>query len=289
MRARRSLGKPGARALSGHATRSRRDWQRTADWFEEHHHALLARHGGMGWGLFHVPEQKLRLLGEVRGLDVLELGCGAAIWSIALARKGARVVGLDLSPRRLDQARGHQARAGAHFPLIEASAESVPLPDRSFDLIFCDFGAMTFADPYLTVPEAARLLRVGGKLVFSTSTPIRMTCEDRTGGQLGRRLVHDYFGMRRIDFPTSVEFQLPYGEWIRLFHENGLEVERLEELRPPPRARTSFLSAKEERWARRWPIEMVWSVRKGPHTTRGDGKPARTSRAPRATGARPLA
>lgn len=286
MGARRSTGKQGARALSGHATKNRRDWERTAEWFEDRHHPLLARHGGMGWGLFHVPEQELRLLGEVRGKDVLELGCGAAIWSIALARRGARAVGLDLSPRRLDQARGHQARTGVHFPLIEASAESVPLPDLSFDLVFCDFGAMTFADPYRTVPEAARLLRVGGRLVFSTSSPIRMLCEGWTDGRLGMRLRHDYYGMHRIDFPTSVEFQLPYGEWFRLFHENGFEVERLEELRPPARAHSSFLNSKEERWARRWPIEMVWSVRKRAPTTRRRVTRARTARSPRATGGR---
>ncbi|TMC92230.1 MAG: class I SAM-dependent methyltransferase, partial [Chloroflexi bacterium] len=82
---------------------------------------------------------------------MLELGCGAARWSIALAKLGARPVGLDLSSQQLQHARRLMQEAGVEFPLIEASAEEVPLPDTSFDIVFCDWGAMTFCDPYRTV------------------------------------------------------------------------------------------------------------------------------------------
>ena len=68
--------------------------------------------------------------------------------------------------------------------------------------------------------------------------------------------------MHRIDLPRTVEFNLPYGEWVRLFRENGLDVERLVELRTPPHARSNFLTPAEIRWARKWPFEVVWSVRK---------------------------
>ena len=107
-----------------------------------------------------------------RGKDVLEFGCGAAQWSIALAKRGARPVGLDLSDRQLEHARRLMAEAGVDFPLVHASAESVPLPDASFDIVFCDHGAMTFADPYRTVPEAARLLRPGGLFAFNHGSTI---------------------------------------------------------------------------------------------------------------------
>src|SRR6202011_4439836 len=111
------------------------------------------------------------VLGEVRGKDVLELGCGAAQWSIALALLGARCVGLDNSERQLAHARRLMSEAGVTFPLVHASAEDVPLPAASFDVVFCDHGAMSFADPERTVPEAARLLRPGGLFAFNAESP----------------------------------------------------------------------------------------------------------------------
>ena len=250
--------------LSSTTRRNQREWDRTAGWFEARHGATLSRGNAMGWGLFHVPERRLHILGDVRDRDVLELGCGAARWSVALTRRGARVVGLDLSSRRLEQARKESRHARVEFPLLAASAESVPLRDASFDIVFCDFGAMTFADPYRTVPEAARVLRPGGLLAFSTWTPLHELCFDRGRDRVGRRLLRPYFALHRIDFSGAVEFQLPYGEWIRLFRENGLGVETLMELPAPPRGRTTFLYPAEIPWARRWPIEVIWRARKEP-------------------------
>ena len=114
--------------------------------------------------MWQLPDSELGILGDVAGKDVLELGCGAAQWSILLAGRGARVVGLDNSARQLEHARENMAAAGVDFPLVHAAAEEVPLPDASFDVVFCDHGGMTFGDPYRTVPEAARLLRPGGLL-----------------------------------------------------------------------------------------------------------------------------
>ena len=56
--------------------------------------------GGSGfvWGLFHMPERELGVLGDVADLDVIELGCGTAYVSAWLARMGARPVGVDLTP-----------------------------------------------------------------------------------------------------------------------------------------------------------------------------------------------
>src|ERR1700728_2209795 len=137
----------------------------------------------MAWGCWSVPESQLHVLGNVSGKDVLELGCGAARWAIALAKRGARVVGLDVSARQLEHARRNMRDACVDFPLVHASAEAVPLADASFDIVFCDHGAMTFCDPSRTVPEAARLLRRGGLLAFSAATPILNLCwndsEDR--------------------------------------------------------------------------------------------------------------
>ena len=127
--------------------------------------------------------------------------------------------------------------AGVDFPLVCASAEATPFDDRSFDIVFCDWGAMTFADPYRTVPEAARVLRTGGLFAFCGGAPI-VDCAWAPGADHpGDRLVVDYFGMHALREPDgSVSFQLPYGEWIRLFHEHGFAIETLLELRPGPDA-----------------------------------------------------
>src|SRR4026207_2445000 len=86
------------------------------------------------WGLFDIPERELGVLGDVAGLDVVELGCGTAYLAAHLARRGARPVGIDLTPAQLDTARRMQKQTGMTFPLIEANAEDVPLPDGAFDL-----------------------------------------------------------------------------------------------------------------------------------------------------------
>ena len=216
----------------------------------------------MSWGTFHLPERKLRLLGDVRGKDILELGCGAARWSIALVRAGARVVSLDLSPRRLEQARERARRAGVTLHLVEASAEDVPLPDQSFDVIFCDHGAMSFADPYRTVPEAARLLRPRGQLTFAMTSPWNTVFWDERKDRLASRPRRPYFGLHRIDVGETSEFQLPYGEWVRLFAENGLQVEQLIETPMPSGARSSFVPPQDAHWARLYPWDVIWSVRK---------------------------
>ena len=168
---------------------------------------------------------------------------------------GARPVGLDLSERQLQHARRLMAEAGVEFPLVHASAEAVPLPDASFDVVFCDHGAMSFADPYRTVPEVARLLRPGGLFAFSHHSPIETICWPLDAEEVGEQLALDYFGMHVIDDGEEVSFNLPYGEWIRLFRANGFVVEDLIEPQPGPDAISSYRSAASLAWARRWPGE----------------------------------
>jgi len=194
---------------------------------------------------------------------VLELGCGAAQWSIALHRLGARVTELDSSARQLDHARRLMTAAGADFPLVQAAAEATGLPGASFDVVFCDHGAMSFADPHRTVPEVARLLRPGGLLAFSMFTPIVDIAWPPGDDHPGDRLVRDYWDLHALEEPGEpVTFQLPYGAWIHLFRESGLLVENLLELRPPADATSSYCDESEREWGRRWPMEHIWRVRR---------------------------
>jgi SAM-dependent methyltransferase/N-acetylglutamate synthase-like GNAT family acetyltransferase len=252
--------KPGT---TDHEVANREMWDGFSDEYQARHGADLAASGGAAWGTNQIPEDELHILGDVAGKHVLEFGCGAAQWSIALALRGARPVGLDFSARQLEHARTAMAVASVDFPLINASAESVPLPDASFDIVFCDHGAMTFADPYRTVPEAARLLRTGGLFAFSHGSTIETLCWATGEEHASDRLVMDYFGMHRIDDEEEITFNLPYGECIRVFRANGLVVEDLIEPRPPEGWTSSYRDAQSLAWARRWPAESIWRLRKG--------------------------
>ncbi len=249
---------------SSDAARNRASWDARSDEYQAPNAEFIGRQDEPRWGMWQLPESELRILGDVAGKDVLELGCGAAQWSILLAKAGARVVGLDNSARQLEHARRLMAAAGVDFPLVHSGAEEVPLPAASFDVVFCDHGAMSFADPYRTVPEVARLLRSGGLLAFSHSTPLSMCCWNDETDTIERRLVGTYFDMCRFaELPDEpVEFNLPYGEWVRLFGESGFRVEALVEIRPPEGAESTYRTPEETEWARSWPMEEVWKVRK---------------------------
>jgi SAM-dependent methyltransferase len=244
---------------SSDSLRNRAAWDRLSEEYQARHREFIGQPEPR-WGMWQLPESELRVLGDVAGRDVLEFGCGAAQWSILLARQGARVVGLDNSERQLEAARRLTADAGVDFPLVHASAEEVPLPDASFDVVFCDHGGMTFGDPYRTVPEAARLLRPGGLFAFSHSAPLAMLCWDDEAEAYVPRLTAPYFGMHRFDDEPGepVQFNLPYGEWIRLFRENGFRVDALIEIQPPEGAESTYRSAGDTEWARSWPMEEIW-------------------------------
>jgi SAM-dependent methyltransferase len=219
------------------------------------------------WGVFGVPESELGALGDVAGLDVVELGCGTAYLAARLAKLGARPVGVDPTPAQLATARRLMEETGIEFPVVEAPAEAVPLPDETFDLAVSEYGASLWAVPERWVPEAARLLRPGGRLVFLTNTPLLILCSPPTG-LAAERLVRAHFGgLGRIEWPDDdgVEYHPSHGEWIRLLRASGFEVQALHELQAPPAAQThayyDFVTAD---WARRWPADEIWVARKAP-------------------------
>ena len=157
-----------------------------------------------------------------------------------------------------------QDRFGLRFPLIQASAEQVPFTDAAFDLAISEYGASIWCDPYAWIPEAARLLRPGSRLIFFlvNSVLLMLTSPDEDGLPATERLLRPYFGMHRFDWPDeSVEFHLGHGDMIRLLRRCGLVVEDLLELQPQPGGTASHPLATIE-WARQWPCEEVWTARK---------------------------
>jgi SAM-dependent methyltransferase len=254
----------GTEPLPEHVQKNRAHWDDLAKTYV----ASGERHWAAGdptWGIWNVSESDVRMLpDDLDGKDVIELGCGTAYVSAWVARRGARVVGIDNSERQLETARRLQKEHGLEFPLIHGNAERVPYPDATFDFAISEYGACLWADPERWVPEAARLLRPGGRLAFLTNSEILMLCaKDDENEPAEERLLRPAFGMYRMEWPgdSGVEFHLQHGEWIRLLRRNGFEVEDLVEIRPPEGSTTRYPFVTIE-WARKWPTEEVWKVRK---------------------------
>ena len=108
------------------AERNRAFWDGQSDTYQQWYERTGRVDADLYWGWPNNHEDRLRVLGDVAGLDVLEYGCGAAQWSILLARRGARPVGLDNSARQLEHARRLMTDARVDFPLIHAPAETTP-------------------------------------------------------------------------------------------------------------------------------------------------------------------
>jgi SAM-dependent methyltransferase len=217
------------------------------------------------WGMFSGPESEIRALGKIEGKDVIELGCGTAYFGAWLAKRGARVTGVDPTPAQLATARRMQEEFDLHFPLVEAAAEDVPLPDESFDLAVSEYGASIWADPERWIAEAARLLRPGGRLVFLCNSTLSILCAPDEG-KVEERLVRSHTDLGRIEWPgedEGVEYHLPHGEMIRILRKNGFVVEALHErLAPETTADHEYYDFMPAEWARRWPAEEVWVARK---------------------------
>lgn len=248
---------------SDHVARNRKFWNGAAEeWVQPGRDDWAAEEPR--WGIFRVPESELGVLPEnLEGKEAIELGCGTGYVSSWLARRGAQPLGIDSSEEQLATARMLQAEFGVEFPLLHGNAEEVPRPDESFDFAISEYGASIWCDPYRWIPEASRLLRPGGELVFLVNSVFTMLCgPDDESEPATERMIRPYFGMHRYEWPDgSVEFHLPHGKLIGLLREGSFTAEELIEVRPTEGATTRFSQVSLE-WARRWPVEEVWRARK---------------------------
>ncbi len=216
------------------------------------------------WGIWSIPESQAGLLPvDLAGKDTIELGCGTAYVSSWLARRGARTVAVDISSAQLATANRLRQKHGLPIAIVRANAETVPCRDSSFDLAISEYGACLWADPERWVPEAARLLRPGGQLIFLMYSFLMTLCAQEDDSAATNELRRSAFGIYRIEWPNDpgVEFHLSHGDWIRLLRRSGFEVEDLIELRPPEGATTRYPHVTLE-WARQWPVEEVWKARR---------------------------
>ncbi|MDX1690188.1 MAG: class I SAM-dependent methyltransferase [Acidimicrobiia bacterium] len=252
--------------LPDHVAENRRHWDAIADDWVAMGEQAWAR-AEPTWGNWRVPESELRMLPEdMTGLDAIELGCGTAYVSAWMARRGADVTAIDNSEQQLATARRLAGEHGVDLTLLHGNAETVPRPDGSFDFAISEYGASIWCPPEAWLREAHRLLRPDGRLVFLCNHPMALACAPTNGAPVGTSLERDYFGLHTIDWrdvpvdPGGVNFCLPISDWMALFAEIGFVVEGLLEPRAPADADGGdFVPAT---WARRWPSELVWKVRK---------------------------
>ncbi|GAC1616409.1 MAG: hypothetical protein NVS9B1_26110 [Candidatus Dormibacteraceae bacterium] len=254
------------RDLPDYAIINRQAWARkNAEYTDAKADGSWAREG-VFWGLWGIPESEINVLPPIAGLDVIELGCGTAYFGARLKRLGARrLVGIDITPAQLDTARRMNQRFGLGLELIEANAEAVPLPDSSFDLAISEYGASIWCDPSLWIPEAARLLRPGGELVFLRNSTLSTLCMPDTG-KVQDRLFRPQRGMHRVEWSDSdpgVEFHPGAGDMLRILRSAGFELLDLVELYAPAGASDhSYYADMTAEWAARWPAEEIWRARR---------------------------
>jgi SAM-dependent methyltransferase len=213
---------------------------------------------GIRWGLFGVPD---RWLPPVAGRAVVELGAGTAFFSAAVARAGGQPIAIDLNEDQLATARRCQRETGMHFPLIQADAQAVPLADGCADVVVSEHGASVWCDPWQWLPEAARLLRPGGQLVFLVNSVLSTLCVPESG-PASPALQRDQADLGRMVF-DGVEYHPSHGQWIAALTASGFAVEALHELTAPADATDhDFYEIAEVHWAQRWPAEDLWLARR---------------------------
>src|SRR5579863_1817477 len=122
------------------------------------------------------PAAKLvKFAGVTAGQRVLDVACGTGVVAITAARAGAKVSGLDLTPKLLERARENAAIAGVEVEFVEGDAEALPYPDASFDVVLSQYGHMFAPRPAVVVKEMLRVLKSGGCIAFSTWPPEHFT------------------------------------------------------------------------------------------------------------------
>ena len=253
--------------LPEYALRNREHWTlANARYTDERARSAWAS-DAITWGVWHTPESELRALPDVHGRDVIELGCGTAYFGAWLKRLGAhRVMGVDVTPAQLETARRMEAEFCLGLEFLQANAEAVPLADASFDVALSEYGASVWCDPERWIPEAARLLRPGGDLVFMRNSTLATLCLPEAGPVL-ERLSRPQKDLGRCDWADTgertTEWHIPTGEMLRLLRSSGFEVLDLIEVFASVKTEDhpvySYVSAN---WGRLWPAEEIWRARR---------------------------
>lgn len=206
------------------------DWDRYADEYQATHGEFLGDIGFV-WGPEGLTEAQAGVLGPLAGKDVLEVGSGAGQCSRWVRSQGGRSFGLDLSYRQLQHSRRIDDATGVVVPSVLGTATHLPFRGRSFDVVFCSFGALQFvSDIEVAVAEAARVLRPGGRFAFSITHPSRWVFPDDPGeaGLVAGQSYWDRTPYVEVDPDTGtvayVEHHRTLGDWVALLAGAGFVI-----------------------------------------------------------------
>jgi len=249
--------------LPEYALRNRASWTKANEEYTDRRALDAWQEPEITWGMCRAREADVRVLPTLEGLDVVELGCGTAYFGAWLKRAGARrVVGIDVTPAQLETARRVDAELGLGLELVLGNAEETGLPSESFDLAVSEYGASIWCDPYKWIPEAARLLRPGGELVFLCNSVLAMLCA--TLESTSETLQRPQRGLHRLDWDDddTTEFHLGHGDLFRLLTSTGFEVLDLVEAFADESTPEHTYYKWAGEWAERWPWEEIWRARK---------------------------
>jgi SAM-dependent methyltransferase len=245
--------------------RNRAHWTKANERYTDARAEAAWNESEITWGVWNAAERDVHALPDVRGKDVIELGCGTAYVAAWLKKRGARrVVGVDITPAQLVTARRLNEKTHLGLELVEANAEDTGLPAASFDLAISEYGASIWCDPFKWIPEAARLLRPGGELVFLRNSTLSVLCMPAEG-KVGMTLQRPQRGLHRLDWTDTqeTEFQMGHGDLFRILRESGFELVDLVEVFAPEDAKDhEYYAYVTAEWAQKWPAEEIWRARK---------------------------
>ena len=149
---------------------------------------------------------------------------------------------------------------------MQCDGEQLPLADGCVDLVVSEHGAAAWCDPERWLPEAARLLRAGGRLVFLTNSHLSALCIPEDEGVAQEQLLRGQREAYKVRWPGGgVEFHPSHGDWVRLLRGSGFVVDALHELYAPPDGSDhAYYEIVSAQWARRWPAEELWVATRTP-------------------------
>lgn len=200
-------------------------WDATSAFFQAEADVPVGIHYGPGCP----DDDALGLLPDVRGADVVELGCGGAQCSVGLARRGAAsVTGVDLSEEQLAYAADLTTNHGADVRLVAGDVTALPFGNDRFDVAFSACAFQWVPDLSDCFGEAARVLRPDGRFVFSLPHPFYQRFDPETG-----RIARSYFdtGAERTNYEEISADEVLFHRRVSDVHgalrDAGFAVDRL--------------------------------------------------------------